>query len=94
MPAPVPEPTLSALVQMLAEQSLIAMGVPHPMMDRQPPANPAAARFFIELLALLQARTEGHRTPQETREMEDMLYQLRLRAMDLQSAPTSSPETR
>ena len=82
-----PEPSLSALVHLLAEQALLALGVPHPQLREQPPANPTVARLYIDLLDLLRKKTEGHRTQAETQEMDDVLYGLRMRALDL--APTA-----
>lgn len=79
----VPEASLSALFHILAEQALLAMGVPHPMLKEPPPANPQAARFFVDLLALVQDKTEGRRSPAESKELDDLLHQLRMRALDL-----------
>ncbi len=86
----VPEASLQALMHLLAEQALLAMGVPHPMMKEVPPANPEAARFYVDLLTVLKDKTEGRRTDSETRELEDILYGLRMRVMDLKSAPGAS----
>lgn len=91
MNAAVPEPSLRALVHLLSEQALLAMGVPHPHLKDLPPADPQVARFFIDLLGLLKEKTEGHRTESESREMDEMLYQLRMKALDL--APASPQET-
>ncbi len=79
----VPEASLSALFHILAEQALLAMGMPHPMLKEPPPANPQAARFFVDLLALVQDKTEGRRSPAESKELDDLLHQLRMRALDL-----------
>lgn len=87
-----PEPSLSALVHLLAEQALLALGVPHPQLERQPPANPAVARFYIGLLEVLQDKTADRRTDVESREFEEILYQLRLRALNLvPTAPGAEP---
>ncbi len=83
MQAGVPEPSFSALVQLLAEQALLALGVPHPQVPVPPPANPAAARFYVDLLAMLKEKSEGRRTDAETRELETFLHELRLRVLDL-----------
>ena len=85
-----PEPSLSALVHLLAEQALLAMGVPHPQMQQQPPANPAAARFYIDLLDTLRGKTEGQRSDSETRELEEILYALRMRALSLVPAASGA----
>lgn len=86
----VPEASLTALMHLLAEQALLAMGVPHPMVKEPPPANPAAARFYVDLLAVLKEKTEGVRTAEETAQIEDILYQLRMRIMDIKPAPASA----
>ncbi len=85
-PAP-PEPSLTSLTHLLAEQALLALGVPHPMLKEVPPANPGVARFYVDLLAVLKDKTEGRRTEPETRAIEDILHQLRMRILDLEPAP-------
>ena len=85
-PAP-PEPSLTALIHLLAEQALLALGVPHPMLKEVPPANPSVARFYVDLLVVLRAKTEGHRTDAETRLLDDVLHELRMRVLNLEPAP-------
>lgn len=84
MQAGVPEPSFSALIQLLAEQALLALGVPHPQVPMPPPANPAAARFYVDLLAMLKEKSEGLRTEAESRELEGFLHELRMRVLDIQ----------
>ena len=43
----------------------------------------AQAGEVIDLLMLLRERTEGHRTAQETRVLEDLLYDLQLRYVEV-----------
>jgi hypothetical protein len=81
-----PEPSLPVLIHLLAEQSLLALGVPHPQLKQQPPANPTVARFYIDLLDLLRQKTEGHRSEADTRELDDVLYGLRMRLLNLTPA--------
>lgn len=83
MSVAVPEASLSALFHILAEQALLSMGVPHPLVKEQPPADPRLARFFVDLLALVQEKTEGRRTPAESRELDDLLHHLRMKSLDL-----------
>ncbi|MDP1832769.1 MAG: DUF1844 domain-containing protein [Geothrix sp.] len=82
----VPEASLTALMHLLTEQALMALGVPHPMMKDAPPANPVVARFYVDLLTVLKEKTEGARTDPESRQLDEILYELRMRAMDLQPA--------
>ena len=89
----VPEASLTALMHLLTEQALLSMGVPHPMMKEAPPANPGVARFYVDLLSVLKEKTEGSRTEAETAELDEILYQLRMRALDLKpSAETATPK--
>lgn len=82
----VPEASLTALIHLLTEQALLALGVPHPMMKEVPPPNPAVARFYVDLLSVLKEKTEGGRSDAETRQLDDILYELRMRVMNLKSA--------
>lgn len=83
----VPEPSLSALVGLLAEQALLAMGVPHPLVEAPPPANPEIARFYVDLVAILKDKSEGRRTEAETRQIEETLYQLRMKILGMTPVP-------
>jgi len=82
----VPEASLTALMHLLTEQALLAMGVPHPMVKEVPPANPPVARFYMDLLSVLKEKTEASRTEAETAQLDEILYQLRMRVMDLKPA--------
>lgn len=86
----VPDASLTALMHLLAEQALLAMGVPHPMVKEAPPANPAVARFYVDLLTVLKDKTAAARTEQESAQLEEILYQLRMRVMDLKPAAEAS----
>jgi hypothetical protein len=87
-----PEPSLSALVHLLAEQALLALGVPHPQLAHQPPANPPVGRFYVDLLEVLKAKTEGGRSEAESLELEAILQQLRMRIINVvPAAPAMGP---
>ncbi len=77
--APLPAPTLSFLAGTLYLQGAIALGLlPNPASDKQSAVQINQARHAIELLSMLQEKTEGNRTPEESEEIEGMLHQLRL----------------
>ena len=44
----------------------------------KPEKNLPQARHLIDMLEVLQQKTEGNRTPEETEDIEAMLYQLRM----------------
>ena len=71
-------PDLSALFEMLATSALMALGEADPATgERQ--VDLAQAREAVDLLLLLRDKTEGNRTEQETRFLEDVLHDLELR---------------
>ncbi len=73
-----PPPTLGFLASTLYLQGAIALGLlPNPISDK-PTVQLNQARHAIDLLLMLQEKTEGNRTPEETDEIENMIHQLRL----------------
>lgn len=72
------EPDLAALVVLLANSAMLHLGeVPETMTGA--PVDLAQAKFSIDLLRLLKEKTEGNRTPEESRLLEAVLYDLQMR---------------
>jgi hypothetical protein len=82
----VPEPSLIALIHLIAEQALMAFGVPHPQMGRGALPNPEAGRFYAALLRELKKKTEGNRSAEESQELDQVLESLRMRELGLKPA--------
>jgi hypothetical protein len=61
------------LVDFLAEQAVALLSGQVPGRGR----DPGTARFFIDLLGVVQEKTAGQLAPEENRYLEDILYQLR-----------------
>jgi hypothetical protein len=73
-----PPPTLGFLASTLYLQGAVALGLlPNPSSDK-PAVQLHQARHAIDLLTMLQEKTDGNRTPDETAELETMLHQLRM----------------
>jgi hypothetical protein len=94
-----PEPpaeaeTDSAFAQFLLGlrvQALIALGqVPHPL-TQQPEPQPEQAQYLIETLALLQRKTKGNLSREETSLLEEVLYELRMKFVELTQPPPAVP---
>lgn len=63
----------------LAMEALIALGeLPHPTTRKQA-ANLPQAKYLIDLLGVLEEKTNGNRSVDEERLLKDALYQLRMR---------------
>jgi hypothetical protein len=75
---PLPPPTLTFLASTLYLQGAISMGLlPSPISDKQE-LQLDRAKHAIDMIAMLQEKTEGNRTPEESGELEEMLHQLRM----------------
>lgn len=89
-PAPLPPPTLSVLISSLYLQGMIALGLlPNPVTDKAE-ANFDQARHTIDMLAMLQQKTEGNRTSEESDELERVLHELRMAFVSLKQSPPAA----
>jgi hypothetical protein len=74
-------PTLSGLFLSLAAQASLLLRDASPSPDQDdglPPPDPEGARQVIGILELLEDKTEGRRTAEESRLLTETLYQLRM----------------
>jgi len=73
------ERSLAGLFMMLASSAVVALGhAPDPLTgERQ--TDLAQAADAIDLLLLLREKTEGHRSTEESRILDELLYDLQLR---------------
>ena len=75
------------LTEMFRIQAWISLGkIAHPMTGKLERDLPAA-RQMIDLLAELEARTDGNRSPDETRLLRGALTELRLNYMEEMKKP-------
>lgn len=71
----------------LATTAAVHFGdVPDPATGQTQPANLPAARQLIEILGMLQEKTQGNLTPDETKLLDDLLYELRMRFVQAQQS--------
>jgi hypothetical protein len=84
-----PQARFDLFVSGLAMEALIALGeMPHPVTHRQS-MNLAQARYLIDLLGVIEAKTKGNLAVDEAQLMKDTLYQLRMRYLSRAGAPAS-----
>lgn len=76
--AALPQANLSFLVGTLYVQGAMALGLIANPMTKKAEVRLGQAKHAINLLAVLQEKTEGNRTPEETEEIEAILYELRM----------------
>ena len=76
--APLPPADFLFLIGTLFLQGAIALGMlPNPV-SNQAHVQRDQAKHVIDLLTMLQQKTEGNRAPDESTELENILHQLRL----------------
>lgn len=75
---PLPPATFPFLLTTIATQAMIALGqVPNPITGKME-VRPAQAKHYIDTLAMLEEKTTGNRTPDETAMLTEILHQLRM----------------
>lgn len=85
-----PPASFMVLMSTLATQAMATMGlIPDPVTGK-PSVNLPMAKHFIDLLAMLQEKTKGNLTDEESDHLRDGLHQLR---MIFVSSDKASPET-
>jgi hypothetical protein len=73
-----PPATFPVLLTTLATQALVSMGqIPHPATNK-PEVRLNEAKHFIDLLEMLEQKTAGNRTAEESQLLENLLHELRL----------------
>ena len=73
-----PKTSLPALVDFLAAQAKMALGVVNHPQTEAPVIDLRYAKYAIDLLTTLEEKTAGNLDPNEKRYLEDSLYQLRM----------------
>lgn len=62
----------------LAQQVAIALGEAASPLDGSRDQNLPAARYLIDVIAMLESKTQGNRTPEEDTALTGMLAQLKM----------------
>lgn len=85
--------TFSSFVFSLGTSALMFMGEQLDPTQPKVPVNLSQAKEIINILSMLDEKTRGNLTSEETSVLSDMLYALRMKYVDLAS-PASGPGSR
>ena len=78
-PREAPAGDFAMFLSTLSMQAMMALGeVPHPATNA-PQEDLEQARYLIDILGVLQKKTKGNLTPEETSLLEGVLYELRMK---------------
>ena len=90
--------SFAAFVLSLGHTAAVHFGdVPDPSTGEKIPASLPAAQQMIDILSLLEEKTRGNLTAEERQLIEQILYELRLRFVEVSSgisAPPAEPKSR
>jgi hypothetical protein len=76
--ASLPEPSLATLLGMLSTQAMVALGLlPNPATNKAEKELPVA-RYFIDLIGVLEKKTAGNLDPDEAAALDETLHTLRM----------------
>jgi hypothetical protein len=78
-----PPPDFRGLVGMLATQAVMYMGGLADRSTGQAIFDPEYSKHMIDLLGVLEAKTEGNLSDEEAKELGGVLHELRLRFVEL-----------
>ena len=79
-----PEASFPTLVNSLVTQILLYLGDLTPR-GVEPQVNLDMAKFNVDLLAVLEAKTKGNLTPEEQKLLDNALYETRMRYVSVAS---------
>ena len=78
-----PEGDFTGLVSMLATQAFFALGLIRVKGEPEGPPDLEAAKFNIDTLSMLEEKTKGNLSAEETALLDQTLHQLRLAFVEL-----------
>lgn len=79
------------LVNLIAMQAAVGLGGYQGSGGEQIPPNPGAARFHIDLLEVLQQKTKGNLSDEESKVIDTVLYELRMHFVQAAGAASPAP---
>ena len=83
-PNDTPQVSFVAFVFSLASNAAVHFGdIPDPMTNEKRPPDLEAASQLIEILAMLEEKTRGNLTPEERQLLDQLLYELRMRYVEV-----------
>ncbi len=86
-----PPPTLASLMSILSTQAMIGLGAFADPNDQSSGPQLELAKHFIDLLGVLEEKTAGNLTPDESRTLTGMLHELRMAYVEV-SRQLSTPK--
>lgn len=89
---PIPPPSLVSLVSSLGIQAMVAMGAMADPSTGKPRVKLDQSKHLIDMIQMLEDKTQGNRTQEETDVMEHLLHELRMAYVAARTRPAPAKE--
>jgi hypothetical protein len=86
--AGLPPASFPVLVSSMATQAAMALGQIAIPGEEQPVVRPELARHYIDLLGVLEEKTKGNLTPEESSMLGGVLHELRMLFLQVKNQPS------
>ena len=83
-----PPATLTSLISVLATQAMIALGQIADPVSGKPAQDLEQASHFVDLLSMLEEKTKGNRTGDESALLDRVLHELRMVFVAVKQSPS------
>ncbi len=80
------QPTFAMLISSFASQALMGLGFVENPFTKKKEVNLGEAKFHIDLLEMLEQKTKGNLSSDESSTLEGLLFDLRMRFVDALNA--------
>lgn len=91
LPGPLPDASFAELINMIAMQAVIGLGGYQSPDGQRIPPDPDLAKHHIDMLEMLARKTAGNVSPEEKQVLDRVLYELRMRFVEMVSRPGQAP---
>lgn len=75
---------LSTFFLSISSAAFFGLGITPPGMEEKPKIDLDLARHNIDLLELMEEKTKGNRTPDESKLLEQLLFETRMRYVEVE----------
>lgn len=84
-PQELPEPNIVEIINLIVMQAAVGLGMMGDPSGKAIPPNLPIAKYFIDLLQVLEDKTKGNLSEDEKKLLEQVLYEMRMRFVQVAS---------
>lgn len=90
-PEQIPDASFSELLNMIAMQAVVGMGGMAGPGGEQIPPNLDLAKHYVDMLQVLETKTKGNLSDDESKLLDQLLYELRMRYVQAAGGGAAPP---